>query len=70
MSLAVPLNSRAFGVYGRAFATVFPEHPALSGHLEYVEALHHVRHPQEMAEPEVNAFLSHLAVGRHVAAST
>jgi len=23
---------------------------------------HHVRHPQEMAEPEINAFLTHLAV--------
>src|SRR5262249_31893301 len=31
---------------------------------------HHKRHPQEMAEPEVNAFLNHLAVDRDVAAST
>ena len=31
---------------------------------------HGVRHPGEMAEPEVNAFLTHLAVDRHVAAST
>lgn len=31
---------------------------------------HGVRHPQEMAEPEVNAFLTHLAVEGHVAAST
>lgn len=31
---------------------------------------HGVRHPQTMAEPEVNAFLSHLAVDRNVAAST
>ncbi|MEN6472570.1 MAG: hypothetical protein ABFD81_01015 [Syntrophaceae bacterium] len=23
---------------------------------------HHVRHPSEMAEPEINAFLTHLAV--------
>ena len=28
------------------------------------------RHPREMAEPEVNAFLSHLANERHVSAST
>lgn len=31
---------------------------------------HHKRHPREMAEPEVNAFLTHLAVEGRVAAST
>ena len=31
---------------------------------------HGKRHPREMAEPEVNAFLSHLANERHVSAST
>lgn len=31
---------------------------------------HNVRHPQEMAEPEINAFLTHLAVKEKVAAST
>jgi integron integrase len=31
---------------------------------------HGIRHPREMAEPEVNAFLTHLATDRHVAAST
>ena len=31
---------------------------------------HGIRHPDTMAEPEVNAFLTHLAVDRHVAAST
>ncbi len=31
---------------------------------------HHVRHPNEMAEPEVNAFLTHLAVKEKVSAST
>jgi integron integrase len=31
---------------------------------------HHKRHPKEMAEPEVNTFLTHLAVEGHVAAST
>ena len=31
---------------------------------------HHVRHPKEMAEPEINAFLTHLAVKEHVSAST
>ena len=31
---------------------------------------HGIRHPDTMAEPEVNAFLTHLAVERNVAAST
>jgi integron integrase len=31
---------------------------------------HDLRHPGEMAEPEINAFLTHLAVGGHVSAST
>ncbi len=31
---------------------------------------HHVRHPAEMAEPEINAFLTHLAVNEKVSAST
>ncbi|MFA4916980.1 MAG: integron integrase [Syntrophales bacterium] len=31
---------------------------------------HHVRHPSEMAEPEINSFLTYLAVKEHVSAST
>ncbi len=31
---------------------------------------HHVRHPSEMAEPEINAFLTYLAVNQKVSAST
>ncbi len=31
---------------------------------------HHVRHPVEIAEPEINAFLTHLAVKEKVSAST
>lgn len=31
---------------------------------------HNIRHPQEMSEPEINAFLTHLAVKEHVSAST
>ena len=31
---------------------------------------HNVRHPAEMAESEINAFLTHLAVEKHVSAST
>ncbi len=31
---------------------------------------HYVRHPAEMAEPEINAFLTHLAVREKLGAST
>jgi site-specific recombinase XerD len=31
---------------------------------------HHVRHPADMAEPEINAYLTHLAVKEKVSAST
>ncbi len=31
---------------------------------------HDKRHPQEMGAPEIERFLTHLAVNRHVAAST
>ncbi|NCS74735.1 MAG: site-specific integrase, partial [Deltaproteobacteria bacterium] len=31
---------------------------------------HHLRHPQEMGEVEINAFLTHLAVQERVTAST
>ena len=31
---------------------------------------HHVRHPAEMAEPEINAFLTHLAVKERASSST
>ncbi len=31
---------------------------------------HRKRHPSELAEPEIAAFLTHLAVDRHVSAST
>jgi integron integrase len=31
---------------------------------------HKIRHPAEMAEPEINSFLTHLAVKEHVSAST
>jgi len=31
---------------------------------------HHKRHPQDMGAPEIRAFLAHLAVDEHVAAST
>jgi hypothetical protein len=31
---------------------------------------HNVRHPAEMADPEINAFLTHLALKERVSAST
>ena len=31
---------------------------------------HNVRHPKDMAEPEINSFLTHLAVREYVSAST
>ncbi len=31
---------------------------------------HHMRHPREMREPEIQAYLTHLAVNENVAAST
>ena len=31
---------------------------------------HHKRHPETMGAPEITAFLTHLAVEKHVAAST
>jgi site-specific recombinase XerD len=31
---------------------------------------HNVKHPAEMAEPEINAFLTHLAIKEKVSAST
>jgi integron integrase len=31
---------------------------------------HKLRHPSELAEPEINAFLTHLAIREHVSAST
>ena len=31
---------------------------------------HHMRHPRQMAEPEIRAYISHLATHRHFASST
>ena len=45
---------------------------ALSGHIvsgsSWFIYFHKVRHPVEMAEPEINAFLTHLAVKERVSA--
>ncbi len=52
------------------------QHFSLSTEKSYVSWIrryilyHGKRHPKEMAEPEINAFLSHLAADRHVSAST
>jgi integron integrase len=42
-------------------------------YLQYVKdfiLFHNKRHPQEMGEPEISAYLNHLAIDRHVSAST
>ena len=52
------------------------QHLSLSTEKSYVSWIrryilfHRKRHPKEMAEPEINAFLTHLAADRHVSAST
>lgn len=52
------------------------QHLSLSTEKSYVSWIrrfilyHGKRHPKEMAEPEINAFLSHLATDRQVSAST
>ncbi len=43
---------------------------AYAGWAERFIRFHGIRHPDTMGEPEVNAFLTQLAVARHVAAST
>lgn len=45
----------------------------ISTYITWIKAFinfHSKRHPKEMGEPEIIAFLSYLAVKRHVAAST
>jgi hypothetical protein len=52
------------------------QHYALRTEQAYVDwarryiLFHHKRHPKEMGKPEIEAFLTHLAVERQVAAST
>lgn len=52
------------------------KHYAYSTEKNYVQWIqryilfHNKRHPKEMAEPEVEAFLTHLAVSEHISAST
>ncbi len=52
------------------------QHMSLSTEKSYVSWIrrfilyHGKSHPKDMAEPEINAFLSHLAADRHVSAST
>lgn len=44
--------------------------PSLFHPLKRFVFFHNVRHPVEMQEPEINAFLTHLAVKKKVSAST
>ena len=50
-------------------ASIKTEEAYISWYLRYVR-FHGVRHPEDMAEPEVEAFLTHLAVEKNVAPST
>jgi hypothetical protein len=60
MELKIVINKRQFGWMGdRCMTTSTGSH-----------YFHNVRHPQEMAEPEINCFLTHLAVKEKVSAST
>jgi len=43
---------------------------AYSYHIKQFILFHNKRHPKEMSEDEIRAYLMHLAVGRHVSAST
>jgi integron integrase len=43
---------------------------AYSGWVRQYIAFHGMRHPRDLARPEIEAFLTHLAVGRNVSAST
>ena len=43
---------------------------AYAGWIRRFVAFHHMQHPDHLREPEVAAFLSSLAINRHVAAST
>ena len=43
---------------------------AYTGWIRRFIVFHHKRHPVEMGEPEINQFLTHLAVAGNVAAST
>jgi integron integrase len=43
---------------------------AYCGWVKRFIVFHNLRHPEEMGEPEINAFLTHLAVKKNVSAST
>lgn len=48
-------------------------HKTEKSYIHYIRAFilfHNKRHPREMGVPEIRAYLSHLAIEKHVAAST
>ncbi len=53
-------------------SSITPIAPSKATSPEFVDYIlfHSKRHPQEMAVPEIEAFLTHLAVNEQVAAST
>jgi len=75
-TLSQPAGAQAPKLLDRMRAAIRARHYSLRTEEAYVGwvrrfiLFHHKRHPAEMAEPEVNQFLSHLAVTGNVAAST
>ncbi|MGH9399563.1 MAG: phage integrase N-terminal SAM-like domain-containing protein, partial [Thermoanaerobaculia bacterium] len=73
---AVPLPARQPKLLDRVRTAIRTRHYSLRTEEAYVGWIrrfilfHNKRHPMEMGEPEINAFLSHLAVRGRVAAST
>ena len=74
--LSQPARAQAPKLLVRVRAVIRARHYSLrteeayAGWIRRFILFHNKRHPAEMAEPEINQFLSHLAVNGNVAAST
>jgi hypothetical protein len=70
------MSQRPKKLLDRVRETLRLKHYALSTEETYVQWIirfihfHNMRHPEEMDTPEIEAFLTHLAVDKNVAAST
>ena len=64
-----PFLSKVAGVIRARHYSYRTEQTYIGWILRYIR-YHDKRHPAEMGPPEVSAFLTHLAVNEHVAAST
>ena len=76
ITLSQPAVAQAPKLLDRVRAAIRARHYSLrteeayAGWIRRFILFHNKRHPAEMAEPEINQFLSHLAVHGNVAAST